>query len=65
MELKAKELRQMSDEELNEKLKSLKESLLKERSAIAMGGAPASPGTMHSIKKQIARILTIMEEKIE
>ena len=65
MELKAKELRQMSDEELKEKLKSLKDSLLKERSAIAMGGAPASPGTMHSIKKQIARILTIMEEKIE
>ncbi|MCL4452861.1 50S ribosomal protein L29 [Ferroplasma sp.] len=63
MEMKARELREMTPEELNEKLKSLKESLLKERSAIAMGGAPASPGTMHSIKKQIARILTIMEEK--
>jgi large subunit ribosomal protein L29 len=63
MELKARELREMTPEELNEKLKSLKESLLKERSAIAMGGAPASPGTMHSVKKQIARILTIMEEK--
>jgi large subunit ribosomal protein L29 len=63
MEMKARELREMTPEELNEKLKSLKESLLKERSAIAMGGAPASPGTMHSIKKQIARILTIMGEK--
>ena len=63
MEMKARQLREMTPEELNEKLKSLKESLLKERSAIAMGGAPASPGTMHSIKKQIARILTIMEEK--
>jgi large subunit ribosomal protein L29 len=65
MELKAKELRGMSDEELKDKLKSLKESLLKERSAIAMGGAPASPGTMHSIKIQIARIMTVMEEKRE
>ena len=63
MEMKARQLREMTPEELNEKLKSLKESLLKERSAIAMGGAPASPGTMHSIKKQIARILTIMGEK--
>jgi large subunit ribosomal protein L29 len=63
MEMRAKQLREMTPDELNEKLKSLKESLLKERSAIAMGGAPASPGTMHSIKKQIARILTIMGEK--
>ncbi len=63
MEMKARQLRDMTPEELNEKLKSLKESLLKERSAIAMGGAPASPGTMHSIRKQIARILTIMGEK--
>ncbi len=63
MELKAKDLRNMDEAELNEKLKALKESLLKERAAIAMGGAPASPGTMHSIKIQIARILTVMEEK--
>ena len=63
MEMKARQLRDMTPEELNEKLKSLKESLLKERSAIAMGGAPASPGTMHSIRKQIARIPTIMGEK--
>ncbi|MEM0139349.1 MAG: 50S ribosomal protein L29 [Ferroplasma sp.] len=63
MELKAKELREMNETELNEKLKTLKASLLKEKAAIAMGGAPASPGTMHSIKIQIARILTVMEEK--
>ena len=63
MELRAKALREMSDEELNEKLLSLKESLLKERSSVAMGGAPSSPGKMRSIRRQIARVLTVMEEK--
>ncbi len=63
VELKTKDLRNMNDEELNQKLKSLKESLLKERASVAMGGAPSSPGKMRSVKRQIARILTIMEEK--
>ncbi len=62
MELKTKDLRNMNNDELNEKLKSLKESLLRERSAVAMGGAPASPGKTRSLRRQIARILTVMGE---
>jgi large subunit ribosomal protein L29 len=65
MELKSKDLRSMSNEELNQKLKSLKDSLLRERASVAMGGAPSSPGKMRSIRRQIARVLTIMEEKEE
>ena len=64
-ELKTKDLRNMNNEELNQKLKSLKVSLLRERASVAMGGAPASPGKMRSVRRQIARILTIMEEKKE
>ncbi len=65
MELKAKDLRNMNNDELNEKLKSLNESLLRERSAVAMGGAPSSPGKSRSLRRQIARILTVMGENKE
>lgn len=60
MELRAKQLRQMSKEEVEERLKSLKESLLNERASVAMGGAPTSPGKIKSIRRQIARIMTVL-----
>lgn len=59
MELRAKEIRGMSKEEVTERLTSLKESLLRERASVAMGGAPTSPGKIRSIRRQIARILTV------
>ncbi len=59
MELTAKRIREMSKEERTEALNSLKETLLKERSSVAMGGAPKSPGTIKSVRRQIARILTV------
>lgn len=58
-ELKAKRIREMSSEERREALESLKETLLKERASVAMGGAPKSPGTMKSVRRQIARLLTV------
>lgn len=65
MELRAKQIKEMSKEEVEERLNSLKESLLRERASTAMGGQPASPGKIRSIKRQIARILTVsnMEDK--
>ena len=60
MELRAKQLRQMSKEEIQERLKSLKESLLNERASVAMGGQPISPGKTRSIRRQIARIMTVL-----
>lgn len=59
MELRAKQIREMSKEEVEERLKSLKESLLRERASVAMGGQPASPGKIRSLKRQIARILSV------
>ncbi|MHB8361286.1 MAG: 50S ribosomal protein L29 [Thermoplasmataceae archaeon] len=63
-QLKPEQIRKMSKAERNEQLKSLHETLLKQRASVAMGGAPSNPGLIKSVKRQIARILTInrMEE---
>ena len=61
MEIRAKQLRQMNKEEIEERLSSLKESLLKERASVAMGGAPTNPGKIRSLRRQIARINTVLE----
>ena len=60
MELRAKKLREMSKAEVQDQLKSLKEALLKERASVAMGGAPINPGKIGSIRRQIARINTVL-----
>lgn len=60
MELRAKQIREMSKDEVEERLKSLRESLLNERASVAMGGAPTSPGKIRSIRRQIARIMTVL-----
>lgn len=61
-ELRAKEIREMSDEERRKKLAELRRELMHELGVSAMGGAPPSPGKIRSLKRQIARILTVMNE---
>jgi large subunit ribosomal protein L29 len=63
MELKAKEIRQLSSEDRKDRLKGLYETLLRERATHSMGGAPANPGKIKSVRRQIARILTIEGEE--
>ena len=63
--LKASEIREMSPEEREEKLKSLKNDLMHERGQAAMGGAPASPGKIKALRKNIARIKTVNREAKE
>ncbi len=60
LELRAKQIREMSSEEIKSKLKNLQQLLLKERASVAMGGSPVSPGKMKSIRRQIARIMTVI-----
>lgn len=62
-EAKIKQLRDMKDEELKRKYDELKEELMRERGISAMGGAPPSPGKIESLRRQLARIETIMREK--
>ncbi len=61
--IKTEEIRKMSDEELKETLRKLRDDLLHERGQAAMGGAPESPGRIRALRKNVARILTVMNEK--
>lgn len=55
----------MTREERKAKLREMRDELMHERGMAAMGGAPKSPGTIRAIRKSIARLLTVMNEKGE
>ena len=61
--MKAGEVRELGIEEAREKLSSLRKDLAKERAVIASGTRPENPGRVRSIRKDIARIITIINEK--
>ena len=61
-ELKAKTIREMGKEERENKLEEFQVELLHERGIAAMGGAPPNPGRIGSLKRQIARIHTVVKE---
>ena len=60
--LKISEIRDMSPDLRAEKLRELRDELMHERGIGAMGGAPASPGKIRALRKNIARILTVQRE---
>ncbi|WP_182187676.1 50S ribosomal protein L29 [Pectinatus frisingensis] len=60
--MKVKDIRDMSDGELNQKLASLKEELFNLRFQLATGQLE-NPMRIKSIKKTIARIKTIQREQ--
>jgi len=55
----------MTPQERKEKLKELREELMRERGIGAMGGAPLSPGKIRALRRSLAKLLTIMREKGE
>lgn len=61
--MKAKEIRAMNKEELEKKLEELRKELIKINAQISTGTIPKSPGHVKQIKKNIAKILTIIHEK--
>ena len=63
IKIRAKDLRQLKDAELESKFKELKKELLKINAQISTRTPPESPGRVKQIKKTIARILTIFKEK--
>ena len=65
MALKVSEIRDMTAEERNQKLKELRNELMHERGVSAMGGAPANPGAIRALRTDIARILTVQREEEE
>jgi large subunit ribosomal protein L29 len=60
---KAKELREMAIEELEEKLLSMKNELSKEKTQISSGTRAENPGKIKKTRREIARILTVINEK--
>ena len=61
--LRTKEIRAMDAETIAKKLTELRDELMHERGVAAMGGAPPNPGKIRALRKNIARILTIMREE--
>lgn len=58
-----KKLREMNANELDEKLKELRLEVSKEIASSEVGGSVKSPGRIKEIRRTIARILTIKQEK--
>jgi large subunit ribosomal protein L29 len=57
------QIRDMSSEEREERLQELRTELIKIQTTIRAGGAIENPGRVKSIKKTIARILTVTNEE--
>lgn len=63
--MKAKEIRGIDKNSLNEKVIDLKKELVKLNAQIAIGTTIKNPGQIKVIKKTLARIMTIEQEKAE
>ena len=61
--LRMKELRELSDADLKRKISETENDLLRERGVAAMGGAPPSPGRMRALRTNVARALTVLNER--
>lgn len=61
--LKSDDLRKLKDEELKEKLFELKAELVKLKSAAKRGTLRKEAGKIRAIRRDIARILTIINER--
>lgn len=62
--MKIKEMHEMSDEMLIEKLKEMQRELnIEKAAAAAAGGKAPNPGKIKNLKKTIARISTILSQR--
>jgi len=61
--LRMKELRELTDADLRRKIADVENDLLRERGVAAMGGAPPSPGRMRALRTNVARALTVLNER--
>ncbi len=61
--IRKKEMKSMTSDELKKRLDELKLELIKQRGQLAVGGAVKSPGRVKYIRRTIASILTILNER--
>jgi len=62
--LKATEVRAMPKEDRKTRLSELRRELMQERGVQAMGGSTPNPGKIRTLRREIARILTIQNEDL-
>lgn len=65
MALKKNDLKNMNKETLDKNLTELRKELMKLRSQVSRGTPPENPGKIRSIKRDIAKILTVTHNKQE
>ena len=63
--LRLTEIRAMKTDQREDKMKELRDELMRERGVAAMGGAPPSPGKIKALRTNIARLATVMREEGE
>ncbi len=65
MPLKPTEIRDMSIDEIDEKIRQLRVELAKEKGMLTMGTSLENPMVIRDLKRDIARLITIKKEKLE
>jgi large subunit ribosomal protein L29 len=60
-----REIREISDEERLKRLSELKTELVRMKTMVKAGGAIENPSRIRELRKTIARIKTMMNEKTE
>ncbi|ASJ09909.1 50S ribosomal protein L29 [Thermococcus sp. P6] len=63
--MKPSEIREMSIEEIEKKIRELRMELAKERGVLTMGASLENPMVIRNLRRDIARLLTIKKEKLE
>ena len=61
--MKIKELKLMNEADMGNRMADLKKELMKLNSQIAIGMSPKNPSKAREIKRTIAKILTLKQEK--
>ncbi|AHL23750.1 MULTISPECIES: 50S ribosomal protein L29 [Thermococcus] len=62
--MKPSEIREMSIEEIEQKIRELRLELAKERGVLTMGASLENPMVIRNLRRDIARLLTIKKEKL-
>jgi large subunit ribosomal protein L29 len=61
--LRTKDARKLGEKDIDKKLNELRLELTKERANIAIGASATSPGRIREIRRAVARILTVKNER--
>lgn len=61
--MRTKDIREMSNEELEKKITDLKNDLMKDKAQVSSGAPPKSPALIRNRRRDIARMKTILNQR--